>query len=71
VTRDRAQLLRSFGDRVRQHRLRLGLSQEDLADLAGMHRTYVGSIERGERNVSIWNVHKLAAALGVDDRQLL
>lgn len=47
-----------------------GLSQEALADLAGMHRTYVGSVERSERNVSIEQIEKLADALSVDIRDL-
>lgn len=47
------------------------MSQEDLAELAGLHRTYVGAIERGERNVSIDNIERLAAALGVDVVDLL
>ena len=48
-----------------------GLSQEALADLADLHRTYVGSIERRERNVSLDNVERLAKALGVDVCDLL
>ena len=48
-----------------------GLSQEGLADLAGLHRTYVGSIERSERNVSIDNIGKLATVFGVSPGKLL
>jgi DNA-binding XRE family transcriptional regulator len=56
-----------------QQRLRVaaGLSQEALADRAELHRTYISSIERAERNVSLENVFRLAAALGVDPRELL
>ncbi len=56
---------------LRQLRAERGISQEGLADLAGLHRTYVGSIERSERNVSIDNIAKLAAALKVEARDLL
>jgi len=52
-------------------RARDGLSQEALADLADMHRTYVGSIERSERNVSLDNIEKLAGVLNVDISELL
>ncbi|NJL01487.1 MAG: helix-turn-helix transcriptional regulator [Spirulinaceae cyanobacterium SM2_1_0] len=60
-----------FAKRLRQIRLYKGLSQEALADLAGLHRTYVGSVERGERNVSIDNMERLAKALEVDISELL
>jgi len=54
-----------FGKVVRQYREKLGLSQEDFADVAGIHRTYVSLIERGKVQVSIGIAHKLAVALGV------
>jgi len=54
-----------FGVALRQARLRLELSQEELADRAGMHRTYVGQVESGQRNVAIDNLEKLADAVGL------
>jgi len=57
---------RLFAKKLRQIRQAQGLSQETLADLAGLHRTYVGSIERSERNVSIDNIERLARALEID-----
>jgi transcriptional regulator with XRE-family HTH domain len=60
-----------FAVNVRRLRVSAGLSQEALADRAGLHRTYVSSIERGERNVAIENIFRLATALGVDPRELL
>ena len=56
---------------VRRFRSRAGLSQEALADRARIHRTYVGSIERAERNISVDNICKLAWALGIAPSQLL
>lgn len=56
---------------VRRLRKARGLSQETLALVCGLHRTYVGSIERAERNVSIDNIEKLADALGVAIAELL
>ncbi len=58
------QVLREFGRRVRMSRDAQGWTQEDLAAEAGLDRTYVGSIERGERNVALLNINKLALALG-------
>ena len=55
---------------MRRHRSAQGLSQEQLAELAGLHRTYIGSVERGERNVSIDNIEAIANALAVSVRDL-
>ena len=54
-----------FGERVRELRRAKGLSQEELAFKANVHRTYLGSIERGERNPSLKNINAIARALGV------
>ena len=59
-------LLGAFGDAVRALRLARGLSQERLAELAGIHRTYIADVERGQRNIGLRNVARLAAALEVD-----
>jgi transcriptional regulator with XRE-family HTH domain len=55
-----------LGDRVRARRRELGLSQQDLAERASLHWTFVGQVERGQRNLSLNNLLKLARALGVD-----
>jgi len=61
---------KQFGERVRELRLAIGLSQEALAFKSGIHRTYLGSIERGERNPSLKNIASIAKALGVTLSQL-
>jgi transcriptional regulator with XRE-family HTH domain len=63
--------LHKFGLRVRYFRKKRRLSQEDLAAEAGLDRTYVGGVERGERNISLLNISKLARALGVPMAELL
>jgi len=60
-----------FGEKVRRMRLRLGLSQEELAHQCGLHRTYIGGIERGERNLGLHNVVRIARALRCSPASLL
>lgn len=60
----------AFGQRIRELRKQRGLSQEALAEKAGLHRTYVGSVERGERNISLDNIYVLSDALEVSVRSL-
>ena len=60
-----------FGKKVRELRLKKNLSQEKLAAEAGLDRTYVGGVERGERNIALVNICKIAAALGVRPSELL
>jgi transcriptional regulator with XRE-family HTH domain len=62
---DAARVQQAFGRTVRRRREALGISQEELADRAGLHRTYIGDVERGERNIALVNIVKLAKALGV------
>lgn len=56
---------------MRRARIALGLSQEELAQSASLHRTYIGSVERGERNISIDNIEKIAKALSLNATDLL
>ena len=62
--------LEKFGEKVRQERLRQGLSQEALASKAGVHRTYIGMIERAEKNITLENISKVAKALGLSISEL-
>lgn len=61
----------AFGKIVREKRLALGLSQEKLAEKADLHTNYVGSVERGERNIALENIYSLASALGCSPKDLL
>ncbi|HEY4270217.1 MAG TPA: helix-turn-helix transcriptional regulator [Galbitalea sp.] len=62
----KSEAARTFGQRVRENRLRLGISQETLAQLSDVHWTFVGQVERGTRNLSLHNIIKLAGGLDVD-----
>lgn len=64
------ELLITFGRKVQEYRKELGISQEELAFRAGFHRTYIGMIERGERNISLSNLDKLANALQINIKDL-
>ena len=61
----------TFGKTVRKYRIQRGLSQEELAGLTGIHRTYIGGIERGERNPTLLMIHRIADALSVSPAHLL
>lgn len=65
------QRLVTFGEKVRQVRKEKGLSQEALADLAGIDRSYMGHIERGDQNISLTKIYQIADALDVPARVLL
>ncbi len=60
-----------FGQKIKEIRIGKGLSQEELASICHLHRTYISDIERGERNVSIENVEKIANALKIKPSELL
>jgi len=65
------QVLIDFGNKVRQERMKLGWSQEELAERAGVHRTYIGMIERAEKNITLENIEKIAKALGISIERLI
>jgi transcriptional regulator with XRE-family HTH domain len=60
-----------FGNKVRKERLKKGLSQEHLAHIADVHRTYIGMIERAEKNITLANIEKIAKALEIELHDLL
>ncbi|WP_184814695.1 helix-turn-helix domain-containing protein [Actinophytocola algeriensis] len=64
-------LQRRVGSRLRAIRVARGLSQEDFADAAGVHRTYMGGLERGERNITLRGLERVAERIGVDPLKLL
>jgi len=65
------EILNIFGENVRMYRNQLNISQEELAFRAGLHRTYIGMIERAEKNITLINMEKIANGLGVKIENLL
>lgn len=63
-------ILKKFGNRIRDIRHKAGISQEELAHKSGLHRTYMGAVERGEKNVSLKNIEKIATGLNINLEQL-
>ena len=69
--KDKSKILIKFGERVREVRIEKGLSQEQLAHIADVHRTYIGMIERAEKNITLINIEKIANALEISINQLI
>lgn len=64
------EICKQFGKNVRKYRKNLGISQEELADLSGLHRTYISALERGLRSISLANIQKIARALKIETYKL-
>jgi transcriptional regulator with XRE-family HTH domain len=64
------EILKRFGSKVKEFRLNQNLSQEELAHKANLHRTYIGMIERGEKNITLLNIEKIAKALVINMHEL-
>lgn len=64
-------IIKVFGTNLRRYRLDMGLSQEQFAEKCGLHRTYISTVERFQRNVSLENVQRIADALEIDSYKLL
>lgn len=60
-----SEIAKSVGQRIRNYRTKLGLSQEKLAEMSGCHPTYIGQLERGEKNATLESIEKIAAALNI------
>jgi len=69
--KEKNKVLVGFGNKVVYFREQMGITQEKLAELAEVHRTYIGTVERGETNITLLNMYKLANALNIDIKQLL
>jgi transcriptional regulator with XRE-family HTH domain len=65
------QLLRILSESIKRRRKSIGLSQEAFADLCGLHRTYIGGVERGERNITLETLERISEALNAKPHELL
>lgn len=70
-TSEETELLKEVGQRIRYYRHKVGMSQEKLSFASNLDRTYIGSVERGERNISLINLTKISSALGIQTYELL
>jgi DNA-binding helix-turn-helix protein len=68
---NKEEILVKFGKKVREYRTQKGISQEKLAEIASLHRTYIGMIERAEKNITLINIEKIAKALDIEPKDLL
>lgn len=68
---DKSNILEKFGEKIKEYRKLKGLSQEQLAEKANLHRTYIGMIERAEKNITLLNIEKIANALDVKITDLI
>ena len=68
---EKNEILVNFGLNVRKYRVLAGISQEELAAKAGLHRTYIGMIERAEKNITLININKVASALNIEIETLM
>ena len=64
-------ILNIIGSNIKRYRTARGFSQEKLAEFAGLHRTYIGAVERGERNISAKNIAKITEVLGIEPYRLM
>jgi len=71
MNRNDKHFLQRVGDRIRERRINLNLTQATLAEKCGLHRTFIGSVERGERNLALLSLRKIAVALRMSPAELL
>lgn len=69
--RNKSEISIKFGEKIRELRTQKGLSQEELAHIANFHRSYIGTIERAEKNITLMNIEKMAKALEVNIKDLV